>query len=190
MRRIWLKLHLWLWLILGLWLSLIGLTSSLLVFYHELEELVQPTTFAVAPQPGGEAAFRPFDEVYAAIRNGVPDGVQFDSKYFSMCFPLTMNSAWWGRYEVQTGSDARLWCVFADLYTVEVLARWQLPLRSGKVLDLSGHILVLLLGLALQVLFVTGAIHWLQKRRVAHRNQKKINEIKTEINNATFGGAA
>jgi uncharacterized iron-regulated membrane protein len=120
MRRIWLKLHLWLGLFLGLWLSLIGLTGSLLVFYHELEELVHPRTFAVEPQPGGEAAFRPFDEVYAAIRNGVPTAAQFGSMYY----PRTASSVWWGRYTVPTESEAELWYVFVDPYTARVLARW------------------------------------------------------------------
>lgn len=123
MRRFWLKLHLWLWLwlVLGLWLSLIGLTGSLLVFYHELEERVHPTTFVVAPQLGGEAAFRPFGEVYASIRDGMPEGAQFGSMYY----PRTTASVWWGRYEVQTGPEAGLWYVFVDPYTAQVLARWR-----------------------------------------------------------------
>ncbi len=122
MRRIWLKLHLWLGLILGLWLSLIGLSGSLLVFYHELEELVQPAIFAVAPQPGGEAAFRPLSEVYVAIREGMPTGAQFGSMYY----PRTSSSSWWGRYTVPTGSETGLWYVFVDPYTARVLARWRI----------------------------------------------------------------
>jgi len=120
MRRLWLKLHLWLGLILGLWLSLIGLTGSLLVFYHELEEQIHPTTFAVAPQPEGEVAFRSFDEVYAAIQDGMPEGAQFGSIYY----PRTSASSWWGRYTVPDGPQAGLWYVFVDPYTAQVLDRW------------------------------------------------------------------
>lgn len=120
MRRLWLKLHLWLGLLLGLWLSLIGLTGSLLVFYHELEELVHPTIFAVAPQPDGEAAFRPFEEVYAAIRKDMPEATQFGSIYY----PRTATSAWWGRYTAPSGPETGLWYVFVDPYTASVLDRW------------------------------------------------------------------
>ncbi len=121
MRGLWRKLHLWLGLILGLWLSLIGLTGSLLVFYHELEEWVHPTTFAVAPQPEGEVAFRPFHDVYRAIQDDMPAGAQFGS----ILYPRTMASSWWGRYTVPDGPQAGLWYVFVDPYTARVLDRWR-----------------------------------------------------------------
>lgn len=120
MRRFWLNLHLWLGLILGLWLSLIGLTGSLLVFYHELEEILHPRTFAVAPQPGGEEAFKSLDEVHTAIRDGMPEGAQFGSMYY----PRTAASAWWGRYTVPIGPGAGKWYVFVDPYTARVLDQW------------------------------------------------------------------
>lgn len=47
------------------------------------------------------------------------------------------------------------------------------PLHSGEALGLPGRILVLLSGLALPVLFVTGVIRWLQKRRA-----KKVHQVK------------
>jgi uncharacterized iron-regulated membrane protein len=47
----------------------------------------------------------------------------------------------------------------------EVFTHWQWPLHSGQAFGWTGRILVFLSGLACPVLFVTGIIRWLQKRR-------------------------
>ena len=47
----------------------------------------------------------------------------------------------------------------------EVFTHWQWPLHSGQAFGMTGRILVFLTGLACPVLFVTGIIRWLQKRR-------------------------
>jgi uncharacterized iron-regulated membrane protein len=80
---------------------------------------------------------------------------------------------------VSAFADTR--CVHIDQYSGEILrfsasdshtggdtfARWQLPLHSGKAFGLPGRILVFLSGVALPVLFISGVIRWLQKRRAA-----------------------
>lgn len=43
--------------------------------------------------------------------------------------------------------------------------QWQWFLHSGQAFGWTGRILVFLSGLACPVLFVTGVIRWLQKRR-------------------------
>jgi len=57
----------------------------------------------------------------------------------------------------------------------EVFTHWQWPLHSGQAFGMSGRILVFITGLACPVLFVTGVIRWLQKRRtnryLSHKNQ-------------------
>lgn len=47
----------------------------------------------------------------------------------------------------------------------EVFTHWQWPLHSGQAFGMKGRILVFLSGLACPLLFVTGVIRWLQKRR-------------------------
>jgi uncharacterized iron-regulated membrane protein len=47
----------------------------------------------------------------------------------------------------------------------DVLLDWQWPLHSGHAFGWAGRILVFLGGLACPVLYVTGLIRWLQKRR-------------------------
>lgn len=47
----------------------------------------------------------------------------------------------------------------------EIFTHWQWPLHSGQAFGMSGRILVFLTGLACPVLFITGLIRWLQKKR-------------------------
>lgn len=49
------------------------------------------------------------------------------------------------------------------------LIAWQRLLHSGEAFGLPGRMLVLLSGLALPVLFVSGLVRWLQKRRARRR---------------------
>ena len=49
----------------------------------------------------------------------------------------------------------------------EIFTHWQWPLHSGQAFGMFGRILVFITGLICPVLFVTGLIRWLQKRRVA-----------------------
>ncbi len=53
----------------------------------------------------------------------------------------------------------------------EVFTHWQWPLHSGQAFGMTGRILVFITGLACPVLFVTGVIRWLQKRR-AHSGSR------------------
>ncbi len=59
----------------------------------------------------------------------------------------------------------------------ETFLDWQWPLHSGKAFGLSGRILVFLSGLALPVLFFTGVIRWLQKKRVKNSLMLKSKQI-------------
>ncbi|MEY2654978.1 MAG: hypothetical protein RLZZ524_2006 [Pseudomonadota bacterium] len=47
----------------------------------------------------------------------------------------------------------------------DTFMQWQWPLHSGQAFGWTGRILVFLCGLACPLLFVTGVIRWLQKRR-------------------------
>jgi uncharacterized iron-regulated membrane protein len=79
----------------------------------------------------------------------------------------------------ESGSILHRRCVVMDLYSGkildvddpaigtagEVFTHWQWPLHSGQAFGWTGRILVFLSGLACPMLFVTGVIRWLQKRR-------------------------
>lgn len=55
----------------------------------------------------------------------------------------------------------------------DIFLDWQWPLHSGHAFGWPGRILVFLSGLACPVLYVTGAIRWLQKRRASKQLQAK-----------------
>lgn len=55
----------------------------------------------------------------------------------------------------------------------DVFLDWQWPLHSGQAFGWPGRILVFLAGLACPVLYVTGVIRWLQKRRAAKQHKIK-----------------
>jgi uncharacterized iron-regulated membrane protein len=47
----------------------------------------------------------------------------------------------------------------------DVFIQWQWPLHSGQAFGWTGRILVFVFGLICPLLFATGVIRWLQKRR-------------------------
>lgn len=55
----------------------------------------------------------------------------------------------------------------------EVLSQWQWPLHSGQAFGMTGRILVCITGLVCPILFVTGLIRWLQKRRARNIKLKR-----------------
>lgn len=71
-RKRWLDIHLWLGLILGFFLALFGLTGSILVFYEEIDNLLNASLRQVAVQQQGEAAYRPLDEIIASAKTALP----------------------------------------------------------------------------------------------------------------------
>ncbi len=68
MRKILHKLHLWMGLILCIPLVLLGLSGSILVFQHELEDLFVPQTTSVTGTP------RAAGEILQAVRAKAPEG--------------------------------------------------------------------------------------------------------------------
>lgn len=59
----------------------------------------------------------------------------------------------------------------------DVFLLWQWPLHSGQALRMPGRILVLLSGIVCAVLFVTGVIRWLQKRKAKSIKIAPLNRV-------------
>ncbi|MDL1865373.1 PepSY domain-containing protein [Betaproteobacteria bacterium PRO5] len=55
----------------------------------------------------------------------------------------------------------------------ETFLEWQWPLHSGQAFGWPGRILIFLCGLACPVIYATGVIRWLQKRRVKMRSPRR-----------------
>ena len=121
-------------------------------------------------------------KVMSKVRSQYPEGrVHFlslptlTSEVYQICSDDVVELS---RYVI----DSR--CVFVDQYSGQVVkvmdpanssggdlfVQWQWPLHSGQAFGMTGRILVFLSGLACPVLYVTGVIRWLQKRRATRRN--------------------
>ncbi|MDD5036084.1 MAG: PepSY-associated TM helix domain-containing protein [Methylococcaceae bacterium] len=130
-RKLWLQVHLWLGLIAGAWLVVIGLTGSILVFCQEIDELLNPGLMAVTPRPGGEAAFRPLDEIIAAARKAVPadakQGFGFYPRHDAVAYKLAFSVP----AKAGGGTDERQ--VLVDPYSAEVLGTRLLKAAGDKL---------------------------------------------------------
>lgn len=73
-RARWLAVHRWIGFTAGVLLVLIGLTGSVLVYHLEIDEWLNPSLLTVTPHPGGQAQYRPFDELELAARRAMPPG--------------------------------------------------------------------------------------------------------------------
>lgn len=71
-RKLWLSLHLWLGLGFGLFLAIIGLTGSVLVFWHELDEAINPVLYGA--DLGNGAIHKPLDDIIATAKKSAPKG--------------------------------------------------------------------------------------------------------------------
>ena len=132
------------------------------------------TQYKSKPQPGQKPA--PYAAIEAAVQSGYPSG-----KLWHLYAPKDEA----GVYVLQKrdADDLSLFIGYRDFvidqYSGEILASyhsgtgnngdvfldWQWPLHSGQAFGWTGRILVFLSGLACPLLFVTGVIRWLQKRR-------------------------
>ncbi|WP_029151642.1 PepSY-associated TM helix domain-containing protein [Methylovulum miyakonense] len=71
-RKLWLQVHLWLGLGLGLFLAIIGLTGSVLVFWHELDEAINPGLYQASNY--SHLSRKSLDELIAAASLAAPKG--------------------------------------------------------------------------------------------------------------------
>ncbi len=117
-REVWLKIHLWLGLALGLFLSAIGITGSALVFFHEIDEWLNPALLIVEAPAEGLAARRPLEEIAAAARAAISTEPTASFVYY----PNHARKAFWFFYGVERtdGSPPDVLNVFVDPYTAKV----------------------------------------------------------------------
>jgi uncharacterized iron-regulated membrane protein len=71
-RKLWLDIHLYIGLVAGAMLVVIGLTGSILVFWHEVDAWLDPQLRIVAPRPGGARDFAPLERIEQAMIAATP----------------------------------------------------------------------------------------------------------------------
>ena len=167
-------LHKYCGLLLGAIIALIGLSGSLLVFDHALDEILTPQLQEPAQQPAAKLqqvlsaakAAVPADaiatRIYLARQAGSPHTVRFNG-------PPPANA----RLEVSVGpSTAQVLAVREwGFYPMSWLYRFHYTLLSGH----NGEIVVGILGLVLLFFSISGVILWWPRRRGRWHQALRIN---------------
>ncbi|WP_295803070.1 PepSY domain-containing protein [uncultured Microbulbifer sp.] len=189
MRRVFFILHKYAGLTLGLLLSLIGLTGSLLVFDHALDEKLAPETVTFNPseQPAS------FAEIFAAAQAAVPGNPQptrlmtprQPGSPFVVRLPKPEGAP--GPIEVAVSpTDAEVLAVRGwgtSGYAMTWVYRLHYTLLSGN----NGKTIVGFMGLLLMVFCITGAVLWWPKKsRRNGRNWKRAFSISRSGNRFRF----
>ncbi|MGQ0591201.1 MAG: PepSY-associated TM helix domain-containing protein [Gammaproteobacteria bacterium] len=171
-RKLWLQVHLWLGLILGLFLSVFGITGSILVFYQEIDEWLNPDLLTVAP-PAAGASYRPFEQLQEAGEAVAPK----DAKLTFASYPRNEAATLMLSFGVP-GPDGitESWGVGVDPYTGAITGkrlerrpnRWLPETFLGFVFELHyalllpevGGTVVGVMGCTLLFSVLTGLILW------------------------------
>ena len=119
-RKAWLDIHLWLGLILGFFMAIFGLTGSILVFYAEINELLNPALMTVAV-PIERADYQPMEAIVKAAKAAVPD----DAVNTFATYPRNEEAAFKFDYTVplKQNNVKENWQVYVNPYTAEVTGK-------------------------------------------------------------------
>ncbi|WP_226663168.1 PepSY-associated TM helix domain-containing protein [Microbulbifer aggregans] len=175
MRKTFFILHKYAGLILGLLLSLIGLTGSLLVFDHALDEKLAPetVTFKASERPATYA------EIFAAAQAAVPGNPQPTRMMtprqagspFVVRFPKPEGAP--GPVEVSVSpTDAEVLAIrgWGDFATSEMT--WFYRLHYTLLAGGTGKTVVGFMGLLLMVFCLTGLVLWWPKKPRTAKSRK------------------
>jgi uncharacterized iron-regulated membrane protein len=118
-RKLWLDVHLYLGLIAGAILAVVGLTGGILVFYQEMQEVLNPELAVVSAHLEHQKKRHTLDAIVAAAETAKPQGGVF----FKVYYPRKPDVAYKFLYFVR---DAKLanngdgYYIFVDPYTAQV----------------------------------------------------------------------
>lgn len=122
-RKIWLDIHLWIGLLLGAVLAITGITGSILVFNHEIDELLNSSLMTVIPDARGIAAYRPIGEIVASAQATLPPGAKFNFANYPRNDAAAFHFGAEVPAKVQTQSSPvwESWDVFVNPYDATVI---------------------------------------------------------------------
>lgn len=124
-RKLWLDLHLYIGLVAGAMLAIIGVTGAIMVFYQEIDEILDPEMFVSKAPPQGEAAFLPLGDIRSSVEAAIPAG----AKAGGIKAPRNATGCYKVHYERTPGGDN--WRLCIDPYTGKVLGDKIYWSRSG-----------------------------------------------------------
>lgn len=174
-RKRWLAFHLYLGLSAGLLLAVVGLTGGILVFYQELQEILNPELSVVSLPAEGRRNLRPLDDIVAAAENAKPAGSHFFKVYYPRKADIAYKFLYFVREQTPSGKGDGYY-IFVDPYTARVQGLqlwhpkdryWGRPLVSFimqlhwcLLMGKSGGTIVAILGALSIISVLTGLIVW------------------------------
>jgi len=173
-RKRWLDVHLWLGLTLGFFLALFGLTGSVLVFYEEIDNLLNTDLRQIPAQTKGESAYHPLSEILAAAKTSLPS----EAKLGFVDYPADNETTYKFGFNFPTTTPEKIdeWFVYVDPYQARVIGK-QLIKKADELLPHplipfvfrlhfallageTGGIIVGIMGVILVFSLLTGLIVW------------------------------
>lgn len=166
LRQLWLVVHRWLGLTVGLVFVLLGLTGSVLVFDHTIDEWLHPQLLLSA----GQGERKPLAEIIAAANEGyLGDSNGTRSQAMSVSKPRVANGVWTVWFVGGQETSHEYIAVYVDPYSAKVngqrtwgtdllgiVYRLHFRLLAGFV----GGISVGVIGIFLLVSLVSGIVLW------------------------------
>lgn len=159
LRKLWLSVHRWLGLTVGLMFVLIGLTGSLLVFDHAIDEWLNPDLLLT--EESGERAS--LNDVIAVAEQA------YSGKAVSVSKPRVDLGVWTVWFSSDTEKTPSFTAVYVDPYTTRVTGRrvwgqdlmsWIYRLHFRLVAGDIGATIVGIIGIMMMISIVSGIYLW------------------------------
>jgi uncharacterized iron-regulated membrane protein len=173
-RKLWLSVHLWLGLLLGFFLAVFGVSGSILVFYEEVDNVLNADLRTVQASAQGESAYHSLAEIQAAAIAAMPP----QAKLGFVNYPADTTSSYRFGFVIPTAvaDEKDEWQVHVNPYTGQVLGKHLIKkaddvfpsalipfvfrLHFALLAGETGGIIVGILGVILLFSVFTGLIVW------------------------------
>jgi len=119
-RKLWLDVHLYLGLIVGAILAVVGLTGGILVFYQEMQEVLNPELAIVSTPPESQERLHALADVVAAAETAKPQGSVFFKVYYPREADVAYKLLYFVKDESQANKKGDGYYIFVDSYTMQV----------------------------------------------------------------------
>lgn len=158
-RQKWLRVHRYLGLSVGLWFVLVGLTGSILVFDHAIDEWLNPSVLLTE----GSGPRAPIEQVVETAE------AHFGESALSVSRPRVADGVWTVWFSEEVDGKARFTAVHVDPYTPKVtgqrvwgqdLLSWIYRLHFRLLVGATGGIIVGILGLIVTISLASGIYLW------------------------------
>jgi uncharacterized iron-regulated membrane protein len=210
-RKFWLNIHLYLGLIGGAVLVVVAITGSILVFYIELQELLNQEQIVVSNAENSSRARQSLDQLVAAAERAKPPG----SRFFKVYYPRNDCVAYKFLYFTDgkhAGNHGDGYYIFVDPYTAQTtgVQLWHPKGTDGKssylerpfvslimqlhynlLLGSTGMLAVGILGVVMVLFVLSGLLLWWPltgRFRQALFPQKPYSEIRINYLLHSLGG--